>query len=139
MVTEELPPPMALFRMVSGFYVSRAIYVAARLGIADLLADGPRSHGELARATGTHASSLRRVLRLLASVAVFAEEVDGSFALTPIGACLRTSVPGSMHAVAVLFGGITDKAWGDLLYSVETGDPAFNRVFGMDTFSYMAM
>jgi len=139
MVTEELPPPMALFRMVSGFYVSRAIYVAARLGIADLLAAGPRSHGELAKATGTHASSLRRVLRLLASVAVFAEEADGSFALTPIGACLRTGVPGSMHAVALLFGGITDKAWGDLLYSVETGDPAFNRVFGMDTFSYMAM
>jgi hypothetical protein len=85
-----------------------------------------------------HAPSLRRVLRLLASVAVFAEEVDGKFALTPIGACLRTGVPGSMHAVALLFGGITDKAWSDLLYSVETGKPAFNRVFGMDSFSYMA-
>ena len=137
-MTEGLPPSMALFRMASGFYVSRAVYVAAKLGIADLLADGPRSCGELAKATGTHAPSLRRVLRLLASVAVFAEEADGSFALTPIGACLRTGVPGSMHAMALLFGGITDKAWGDLLYSVETGKPAFDRVFGMDTFSYMA-
>jgi SAM-dependent methyltransferase len=78
------------------------------------------------------------VLRLLASVAVFAEEADGKFALTPIGACLRTGVPGSMHDVVLLFGGITDKAWSDLLYSVETGKPAFNRVFGMDSFSYMA-
>jgi Dimerisation domain len=82
---QELPPPMALFWMASGFYVSRALYVAAKLGIADLLAHGPRSHGELAEATGTHASSLRRVLRLLASVAVFSEEADGRFTLTPIG------------------------------------------------------
>jgi SAM-dependent methyltransferase len=137
-MTEGLPPPMALFRMASGFYVSRAIHVAAKLGIADLLAEGPQSYGELAKVTGTHAPSLRRMLRLLASVAVFAEEADGKFALTPIGACLRTGVPGSLHAVALLFGGITDKAWSDLLYSVETGKPAFNHVFGMDTFSYMA-
>jgi SAM-dependent methyltransferase len=137
-MAEELPPPMALYRMVSGFYLSRAIYVAAKLGIADLLVDGPQSCGELAKVTGTHAPSLRRVLRLLASVAVFAEEADGRFALTPVGAGLRTGVPGSMHAVALLFGGITDKAWSELLYSVETGKPAFDRVFGMDSFSYMA-
>src|SRR4030095_10053121 len=105
-MTEELPPPMALFRMASGFYVSRAIYVAAKLGIADLLADGPLSGPRLAKVTGTHAPSLRRVLRLLASVAVFAEEADGRFALTPIGACLRTGVAGLMHAEALLFGGI---------------------------------
>src|SRR5262249_59303826 len=128
-MTEGLPPPMALFHMASGFYVSRAIHVAATLGIADLLAEGPQSCDKLAKVTGMHAPSLRRVLRLLASVAVFAEEADGKFALTPIDACLRTRVLGSMHAVALLFGGITDKAWSDLLYSVETGKPAFDRVF----------
>jgi hypothetical protein len=58
-MTEGLPPPMTLFRMASGFYVSRAIYVAAKLGIADLLAEGPQSCGELAKVTGTHAPSLR--------------------------------------------------------------------------------
>src|SRR5262245_48086110 len=137
-MTDDLPPPIALFRMASGFYVSRALYVAARLGIADLLARGPRSHDELAKVTSTHAPSLRRVLRLLVSVAVLTEEADGRFALTPIGACLQTGVPGSMHAAVLLFGGITDKAWGDLPYSVETGNPAFHRVFGMDSFSYMA-
>jgi O-methyltransferase domain/Dimerisation domain len=138
MSTQELPPPFALFRMVIGYYVSRAIYVAARLGIADLLAEGRRSHDELAKATGAHADSLRRVLRLLASAGVFIEEDDGKFALTPIGACLRSDVPGSMRAAALLFGGITQQAWGDLLHSVETGESAFRRVFGMDSFDYMA-
>ena len=80
----------------------------------------------------------RRVLRLLASADVFAEEKDGKFALTPVGACLRSGVPGSMCAAALLFGGITQQAWGDLLHSVETGEPAFRRVFGMDPFDYMA-
>ena len=138
MSSQEIPPPFALFRMVTVFYVSRAIHVAAKLGIADLLADGPRGSDELAKATGTHAPSLNRVLRLLASASVFTEEDNGRFALTPVGACLRSGVPGSMRAAALLFGGITQQAWGDLLYSVETGEPAFRRVFGMDPFAYMA-
>src|SRR5262245_10368390 len=137
-MTEELPPPMALFRMASGFYLSRALYVAAKLGIADLLAHGPRSHDELAEATKMHAPSLRRVLRLLASAGVFSEEGDGRFTLMPIGPCLQADVPGSMRSVVLRFGGITDKAWSDLLYSVQTGEPAFHHVFGMDSFSYMA-
>jgi hypothetical protein len=62
---EGLPPPMALFCMASGFYVSRAIHVAAKLGISDLLAEGPQSCGDLAKVTGTHAPSLRRVLRFV--------------------------------------------------------------------------
>jgi hypothetical protein len=138
MSAQELPPPFVLFRMVTGYYLARAIYVAAKLGIADLLAEGARRYDELARATGTHADALRRVLRLLASAGVFIEEQDGRFALTPIGACLRSGVPGSMRAAALLFGGITQQAWGDLLYSVETGETAFRHVFGMDSFDYMA-
>jgi hypothetical protein len=79
MATQELPPPLALFRMVTGYYVSQATYAVAKLGIADLLADGPRPHGELAKATATDADALRRVLRLLSSVGVFAEEAGGRF------------------------------------------------------------
>jgi O-methyltransferase domain len=138
MSAPELPPPFALFRMITGFYLSRAIHVAATLGIADRLAEGPRGAEDLGAATGTHAPSLRRVMRLLASAGVFAEETDGRFALTPIGACLRAGVPGSMRAAALLFGGITQQAWGDLVHSVESGQPAFRRVFGMDPFDYMA-
>ena len=138
MATQELPPPAVLFQMVTGYYISRAIYVAATLGIADLLAHGPQPSSTLAKATGTHAESLSRVLRLLASVGVFTEQDDRCFALTPLGECLRTGVPGSMRSAALLFAGITQEAWRDLLYSVRTGEPAFHHVFGMDSFSYMA-
>ena len=65
MSAPEMPPPFALFRMISGFYLSRAIHVMARLGIADLLSDGPVHADELARRTKTHAPALKRVLRLL--------------------------------------------------------------------------
>jgi hypothetical protein len=138
MAADELPPPLALFRMATGYYVSCAIHAAAKLGIADLMNEGPRHYRELAQATGTHAPSLNRVLRLLASAGVFVEEADGKFALTPIGACLRSDVPGSMRAAALLFGGVTQQAWGELLHSVTTGEPAFVHCFGMDSFSYMA-
>ena len=138
MSTQQIPPSFALFRMVTGYYVSRAIYVVAKLGIADHMSEGPCRVDDLAAATGTHAPSLKRVLRLLASVGVFSEEADGRFALTPIGSCLRAGVPDSMRAAALLFGGVTQQAWGDLLRSVETGEPAFRRVFGMDSFDYMA-
>jgi hypothetical protein len=125
--TPDLPPSLQLFRMVTGYYVSRALYVVATLGVADRLANGPRGHEELAKETATHAPALRRVLRLLASVGVFSEEPDGRFALTPIGACLRDGVPGSMRAAARLFGGTTQDRWADLLYSVQTGEPAFRK------------
>ena len=138
MSRQQIPPSFAIFSMVTGYYVSRAIYVVAKLGIADHLSECPRSIDDLAAATGTHAPSLRRVLRLLASVGVFTEEADSRFALTPIGACLRAGVPGSMRAAVLLFGGVTQQAWGDLQHSVETGEPAFRGVFGMDPFDYMA-
>jgi orsellinic acid C2-O-methyltransferase len=133
-----MPPPLALYRMISGFYVSRAIHVMARLGIADLLSDGPVRVEELARRTKTHARSLKRVLRLLVTAGVATEDEEGRFGSTAMGDCLRTGVPGSMRAVALLFGGITERAWGELLYSVETGEPAFRRVFGKDSFAYLA-
>jgi hypothetical protein len=136
MDTHDLPPPVLLYRLATGHYVSQAIYVAAKLGIADQLANGPRSHGELAAATGTHAPSLGRLLRLLASAGVLAEREDGTFELTPLGACLRSGV-GSFRAVAQLFAGPSVWAsWGDLLETLRTGDPAWHRLFGTDPFAY---
>lgn len=135
---QEMPPPFALYRMITGFYVSRAIHVMARLGIADFLSAGPLDAEELAQRSKTHAPSLKRVLRLLVTAGLFTEDKEGRFTLTPIGDYLRAGVPGSMRAAALLFGGITQQAWGDLLYSVETGEPAFRRVFGRDSFAYLA-
>jgi hypothetical protein len=135
--TQELPPPIALFRLATGFYVSSALYVAATLKIADLIADGPKSSAELAEAASVHAGALHRVMRLLVSAGVFTEDVNGKFSLTPIGACLQSSGPGSVRSGVLLFGGITQKAWGELLYSVQTGKPGFAQAYGKDAFAYM--
>jgi SAM-dependent methyltransferase len=124
--------------MVTGYYISQAIYVAAKLGIADRLTDGPHSSAELAHATGTHPPSLHRLLRLLASAGVFAELDDGRFALTPIGSYLQTETPGSLRAVALQFAGPWhSRGWSDLLYSIQTGEIAFDHLFGMGIFPYL--
>ena len=138
MSTSDLSPHSALYGMVTGYYVSQAIHVVARLGIADLVAEGARDAEALAEQTYSHASSLRRVLRLLVTAGLFTEDHDGHFASTPTGDLLRADVPGSMRAAALLFGGITQRAWGDLLHSVTTGEPAFRRIFGMEPFAYLS-
>jgi hypothetical protein len=137
-MNQELPPAIVLFRLATGYYVSCAIHAVAQLGIADLLKDGPQSHEVLAAASGSHAASLRRVLRLLASAGVLVEEQDGRFSLTAVGACLRDDAPGSMRAAALLFGGPAHRNWLDLPYSLKTGEPAFRRTGATDSFSHMA-
>ena len=126
--SQSLPPQLALYQMSIGHYVSRALHLAAKLGLADLLADGPRHSGELARSTATHPASLNRVMRLLASVGIFDEQENGSFALTPLGEPLRAGVPGSMRASVMLFAGTrVQDSWKDLEYCVQTGEPAYRR------------
>lgn len=79
------------------------MHVAASLGLVDHLADGPRTAAELARTTGTHAPSLDRLLRALATLDVLAEDADGRFRSTPLGDTLRSGVPGSMREVVGTF------------------------------------
>jgi ubiquinone/menaquinone biosynthesis C-methylase UbiE len=134
-----VPPYEAMLQMISGFWISRSIYIAAKLGIADHLHDQPKSADELAAATGTHAPSLYRVLRALSSVGVFAQDKDNHFRLTPLAETLRTDLPGSLRAVATLeLGEVHYPAWGDLLHSVKTGEIAFDHVFGMQVWEYFA-
>jgi hypothetical protein len=137
-VAGAIPPPAALLQMMTGYWVSQALYVTAKLGIADLLADGPRRTEDLAAATHTHVFSLHRVLRALASVGVFTEATPDSFALTPLAALLRTGTPDSMRALAITYNEEQYRAWGDLLHSVRTGEPAFDHQFGMPIFAYFA-
>ena len=135
----DIPPPVAMLQLIAGFWVSRAIYIVAKLGIADLLKDQPRSSEELAAATGTHAPSLYRVLRALASVGVFATDEHGRFALTPLAATLQTGVPGSLRAFAIAeLGEDHYPAWGEVLRSVKTGETAFDHLFGMSVWQYRA-
>jgi SAM-dependent methyltransferase len=132
------PPPATLLQMMTGYWISQALHVAAKLGIADLLADGPVDCEDLAAATDTHAPSLQRVLRALASVGVFTEVSPGSFALTPLAELLRTETPGSMRALAIMYAEEQYRAWGELLHSVRTGEMAFDHQFGMGYFEYLA-
>lgn len=136
MTLDRVAPRDAVMRMVGGYQVSQAIHVAAVLGIADLLGEGPRSAEELAEATGTHAGSLYRLLRALAGVGIFAE-VNGRFELTPLGACLQTDVPGSVGAWATFIGREYHwTSWGHLLGSIRTGEPAFPQLYGTTAWEY---
>ena len=133
------PPDAALAQIIFGKCVSMAVSVAAKLRIADKLTSGPKSAADLARETGTHAASLYRLLRALASVGVFAEDADGRFRLTPMAEYLRTGVPGSMRGIADYCGSDWSwRAWGNLLDSIRTGETAFDRVFGEPCFDYLA-
>jgi O-methyltransferase domain len=138
--TAALPPPIALYQLAIGHYVSRALDLAARLGLADLLRSGPRSAPELADASGANAAALRRVLRLLVSVGVFDEDAEDRFSLTPLGEFLRSDVDGSMRSAVRLFAGVdVQDSWKELEYCVRTGQPAFRKTSPHgDAFSSMA-
>jgi hypothetical protein len=136
-VSEASPHP-DLSRLISGYWVSQAIYVAAKLGLADLVRHSPRTVDELAGETSTHAPALYRLLRALASVGVFAETHDGRFAQTPLSAGLQSGVLGSKRALAIMMGEEHYRAWGGLLGSVQTGKPAFEMLYGMPVFDFLA-
>src|SRR5437868_4035632 len=131
------PVPPVLFQMATGYWLSQAIYVAAKLGIADLLENGPQSAGELASATSCDPPSLSRILRTLSSTGVLSQIDKDRFALAPLGNALRSSVPGSLRKILITIGEIHYQACGELLHTVRTGSPAFNRVFGASLFEYL--
>ena len=134
---DELPRP-ALLQMVTGFWISQAIYVAAKLGIADLLKDGPKSTDALAKSTEASPRELFRLLRFLASEGIFAEVENGFFELTPLAAYLQTDTPGSLRSLVIYYGEETYQPWGSLLHSIKTGETAFNHVNKSGVFQYLA-
>ena len=134
---KENSAPPALFEMATAYWLSQAIYVAAKLGIADLLRDGPQSCVALATSTGSDASSLFRLMRALASVGIFAHLGRGRFALSRLAECLQSEVHGSLRAMVITIGEIHYQACGNLLHSVQTGSPAFNNVYGASLFDYL--
>ncbi|MFY9620991.1 MAG: methyltransferase [Pyrinomonadaceae bacterium] len=138
-MTKEIPPPLQMLQLISGFWVSRCLYVAAKLGIPDLLKDGPKSADELAAATSTHAPSLFRVLRALAAVDVLTQISGKHFGNTPLSKTLRSDVAGSLRAFAMTeLGEEHYPAWGELMHSVRTGGIAFDKAFGEPVWEYFA-
>jgi hypothetical protein len=134
----ELSPQDQIVRLASGYWHTQAIYVAAKLGIADSLKDGPRTADELAVTLGVHPRMLYRLLRALASLGVFAEDATHRFVLTPLAECLRSDVVGSVRSLAIIRGEWQYEAWGQLLHSVRTGTAAFESIFGAPLFDYLA-
>jgi SAM-dependent methyltransferase len=128
-----------LLHLAGGFHVARALYVAAKLGVADLLADGPKSSAELATATGTHRASLERVLRLLTCAGVFSQDDEQRFGLTPTSMPLQSNAADSLRDV-ILFqlGEEAHRAWGELVQSVRTGATGFEQAFGAGVWEYRA-
>jgi hypothetical protein len=126
-----------MLQIISGFWISRGVYVIAKLGIPDLLKSGPKTAEELAAATKMHAPSLFRILRALASVGVLSSVNGGRFAQTPVSETLVTDAPGSLRWFAVSeLGQEHYPAWGNLMHSVKTGEIAFDNFFGVDIWKY---
>jgi len=135
----EVPAPQQMLQLISGFWISRCIYIAAKLGIADLLKEGSKSAEELASATNTHPPSLFRVLRALASVNLLTQSHDKRFGNTPVSETLRSDIQGSLRAFAMTeLGEEHYPAWGELLSSVQTGAIAFDHAFGMPVWEFFA-
>jgi hypothetical protein len=115
------------------------IAVIAQLGIADLLKDSPKDVEDLAQVTHTHAPSLYRLLRAVASLGIFAEDDRRRFRLTALAEPLQRDVPGSLHAMATFAGEFWRwQAWGHLRQSIQTGETAFQHTHGMGWFAYLA-
>ena len=128
-----------LMQMVTGFWVSRIVYLAAKLGIADCLADGPRGATDIAQQLSSAPRNLYRLMRALACVGVLRESADGHFSLTSLGELLRTDVRGSArNAVLAMCSDWMWRSWEHLPYAFATGETGMSKAFGMELFDYLA-
>ncbi len=135
---QALPPHIQLVQMGSAYWVSRVVFAAAKLGLADQLAGGPKSAAELAPKSLTHAPSLHRLMRTLASLGILTEGNDQRFALTPLGEALKVDAPGSARAAILLHGSEWHSAaFQQIMHSVETGQTAMEKVTGQPLFEYL--
>lgn len=132
------PTELALLRMAQAYQLSQALYVAAKLGVADVLADGPLVPCALADAVGARADELRRVIRALVAAGVFVELDDGRIGLNDAARDLQADAPGRTRDVVINFSEEMYRAFGELLHTVQTGKTAFEAVYGQPLFDYYA-
>jgi hypothetical protein len=132
------PAPIALLELIQGSMITQSIYVAAQLGIADTLRDGSLTAGEIARRVDANPEATYRLLRLLSSYSIFAEQDDGRFTSTPMADALRSDLPDSMRDIALLMGHPTHwEDWSQLTNSVRTGEASLPKLRGMGAFEYL--
>ena len=136
--SQDPPPHVQLIQMGLAFIASRTVYAAAKLGLADQLSCGPKNAIELAGLMPVHAPSLHRLMRTLASLGILTEQTEQRFALTDVGEALKTDAPGAARSSLIFLGSPSQSGWDNLLYSVETGKPGFDKAQGMAFFDYLA-
>lgn len=128
----------ALLDLIQGSVITQAIYVAARLGIADILSGGPLTAGEVAKRSDADPEATYRLLRVLSGYSVFAERDDGRFELTPTADALRDDAPDSMRGIALLMGHpLLWEEWGHLFSSVRTGEANMPVLRGMGAYEFL--
>lgn len=124
-------------KMITGAWISQLVYVTAKLKLADLIAEEPKTVEEIAGLTDTQPDMMSRFLRAAASVGVFAENGEHQFESTPLSETLRSDVPNSQWALAIMMGEEHYRCWGELLYSLETGKKSFDKLYGQPIFDYL--
>lgn len=136
-MSHELPPPARMLQLITGYWISQAVGAAAKLGLADQLANGARSASEIATSVNAEPGSVHRVMRMLASIGVFTMDSNDHFGLTPLGDTLRTGVPGSMKNFAIAQ---TSPGhwlpWGQMSEAVRTGRPMSTSALGMELWDW---
>ncbi len=129
-----IPADALMMKFIMGKWFSKPIHAAAKLGIADILAEGDKNVDELSQITGTHAGSLYRMLRALSGLGIFAETGDGVFTNTPLSECL---IQGRLKSTSLMFHSQWhDKVWDNLLYSIQTGESSFEKIHGENAFEW---
>jgi hypothetical protein len=132
-----LSPQAVLIRMTHGYCEAKALQVAAELGIADLIAENPKTADQLSKILGVHSDSLYRLLRALASLGIFKEISDSHFENTPLSEAIRADVPGSVRDFVIMTpndGFLL--AWAKFMDVVRAGKPSFEDVNGCDQWEY---
>ncbi|MGB7070232.1 MAG: methyltransferase [Pyrinomonadaceae bacterium] len=133
------PPQAIAIQLAMGAMVTQALGVAAKLGVADVVADGEKHTDEIAAAVGAHSPSLYRILRSLASLGVFTETQPRTFANTAVSAVLRSDIPGSMRNSMIFMAEPWHyNVWGNMLHSARTGQTAWKETHGDEVFDWFA-
>ena len=137
--TTGLPPHLEIIQMVSAIWTARAVYAAARLGLADIFSNGPLTAEAVAHKTNMDTRSMHRLLRALAGRGLFTEVERRRFALTDLGTALKSGAPGAARATVLTIGGDWQwKAWDHFFEALQTGDSGLRMAFGVGLFEYLA-
>jgi hypothetical protein len=135
--TMDVAQQQKMLDLLIGYWVSQAIYASAKLGVADLLKDGPLPITEIAGRVGADEPAMYRLMRALASKGLFEESAGQCFGLTPFGSCLCADHPFSLRAISLMCGDLQYDAWGDILYSIRSGRCAYDRRMGRSFFEML--